>query len=210
MGLRYNGVGNHEFDEGVNELMRMQRGGCHPVDGCQDGDPFLGASFRFLASNVRYAGTDRTIFPPFWVKRVRGVPVVHPRPDARGHAEDRHARGRRRPGVRRRGRHDQPLRRACWRGGRRRRGVRRPHPPGRPAERARRQRLHRRQPLRQLHRRHRPDRRPPRQARRRRAERAHAPALRLQAQRDAADELLVVRAPDHEGRPHARPPHART
>ncbi len=76
MRLRYNGVGNHEFDEGVNELMRMQRGGCHPVDGCQDGDPFLGASFRFLASNVRYAATNRTIFPPFWVKRVRGVPVV--------------------------------------------------------------------------------------------------------------------------------------
>ena len=34
MGLDYNGVGNHEFDEGVDELMRMQEGGCHPVDGC--------------------------------------------------------------------------------------------------------------------------------------------------------------------------------
>jgi 5'-nucleotidase len=76
MGLRYNGVGNHEFDEGIDELMRMQHGGCHPVDGCQDGDPFLGASFRFLASNVRWAGTNRTIFPPFWIKLVRGIPVV--------------------------------------------------------------------------------------------------------------------------------------
>ena len=32
-------VGNHEFDEGVDELLRMQNGGCHPTDGCQDGDP---------------------------------------------------------------------------------------------------------------------------------------------------------------------------
>ena len=29
MGLDYNGVGNHEFDEGVDELLRMQNGGCH-------------------------------------------------------------------------------------------------------------------------------------------------------------------------------------
>ena len=28
-------VGNHEFDEGADELLRMQSGGCHPVDGCQ-------------------------------------------------------------------------------------------------------------------------------------------------------------------------------
>ena len=34
MGLDVSGVGNHEFDEGVTELLRMQNGGCHPVDGC--------------------------------------------------------------------------------------------------------------------------------------------------------------------------------
>ena len=37
-GRRRHSVGNHEFDEGVDELLRMQNGGCHPVDGCQDGD----------------------------------------------------------------------------------------------------------------------------------------------------------------------------
>jgi hypothetical protein len=42
MGVDVSGVGNHEFDEGWRELLRMQRGGCHPVDGCQDGDPFTG------------------------------------------------------------------------------------------------------------------------------------------------------------------------
>ena len=28
-------VGNHELDEGYKELLRIQRGGCHPTDGCQ-------------------------------------------------------------------------------------------------------------------------------------------------------------------------------
>jgi 5'-nucleotidase len=52
IGLDLNAVGNHEFDEGAVELARMQRGGCHPVDGCLDGDGFGGAHFRFLAANV--------------------------------------------------------------------------------------------------------------------------------------------------------------
>ncbi|MGE5776638.1 MAG: metallophosphoesterase, partial [Chloroflexota bacterium] len=50
IGLDFNAVGNHEFDEGVDELLRMQRGGCHPEDGCLDGDDFRGADFRFLAA----------------------------------------------------------------------------------------------------------------------------------------------------------------
>src|SRR3984957_9201292 len=35
MGLAISAVGNHEFDEGKDELLRMQNGGCHPVHGCQ-------------------------------------------------------------------------------------------------------------------------------------------------------------------------------
>ncbi|HYI65524.1 MAG TPA: hypothetical protein VEW95_01215, partial [Candidatus Limnocylindrales bacterium] len=30
IGLDINAVGNHEFDEGTDELLRMQNGGCHP------------------------------------------------------------------------------------------------------------------------------------------------------------------------------------
>ena len=63
IGLNINAVGNHEFDEGVTELLRMQYGGCHPVDGCQDGDPFGGAKFSFLAANVVWADTGKPIFP---------------------------------------------------------------------------------------------------------------------------------------------------
>ena len=75
MGLDYNGVGNHEFDEGVDELLRMQNGGCHPVDGCQDGDGFAGASFDFLAANVAYKDSGETIFPPYAIKEFKGVKV---------------------------------------------------------------------------------------------------------------------------------------
>ena len=35
LGLDLNAVGNHEFDEGEAELKRMQRGGCHPDEGCR-------------------------------------------------------------------------------------------------------------------------------------------------------------------------------
>lgn len=52
IGLDLNAVANHELDEGAAELLRMQQGGCHPVDGCLDGDPFAGAEFGFLAANV--------------------------------------------------------------------------------------------------------------------------------------------------------------
>ncbi len=76
MGLDYNGVGNHEFDEGVDELLRMQSGGCHPVDGCQDGDPFHGATFDFLAANVKYKDTGETIFPPYKIHHFAGVKIA--------------------------------------------------------------------------------------------------------------------------------------
>ena len=39
MGLDVSSVGNHEFDEGTTELLRMQYGGCNPVDGCYFPEP---------------------------------------------------------------------------------------------------------------------------------------------------------------------------
>jgi len=72
IGLNYNAVGNHEFDEGGTELVRMQKGGCHPVDGCQDGDPFKGAKFKFLAANVTYKDTGKTVFPPYAIHNFPG------------------------------------------------------------------------------------------------------------------------------------------
>ena len=74
--LDVTGVGNHEFDEGVPELLRMQNGGCHPVDGCQDGDGFAGAVFQYLAANVFYAGTDQTILPAYEVKKIDNAKIA--------------------------------------------------------------------------------------------------------------------------------------
>jgi len=76
MDLDFNGVGNHEFDEGVDELLRMQNGGCHPVDGCADGDGFAGADFGFLAANVVYKDGGDTIFPPYAIRHFPGVDIA--------------------------------------------------------------------------------------------------------------------------------------
>jgi 5'-nucleotidase len=76
IGLDYNAVGNHEFDEGVTELIRMQEGGCHPVDGCLDGDDFAGADFRFLAANVVYENNGKPIFPAYKMRSFAGAKVA--------------------------------------------------------------------------------------------------------------------------------------
>jgi 5'-nucleotidase len=75
VGLEVTSVGNHEFDEGVAELIRMQNGGCHPVDGCQDGDGFKGAKFSYLAANTINNKTGLPILPPVDIKFIKGVPV---------------------------------------------------------------------------------------------------------------------------------------
>jgi 5'-nucleotidase len=75
MGVDIASVGNHEFDEGVDELIRIQRGGCHPVDGCQDGDPYRGAKFTYLAANTIDNKTGLPILPPIDIKIIGGVPV---------------------------------------------------------------------------------------------------------------------------------------
>lgn len=63
-GLELAAVGNHEFDKGSSELIRMQRGGCERFttrQPCQL-EPFKGAGFAYLAANVqRTDGT--TLFP---------------------------------------------------------------------------------------------------------------------------------------------------
>jgi 5'-nucleotidase len=76
MGLDFNAVGNHEFDEGIYELIRMQEGGCHPVDGCLDGDDFAGAEFRFLAANVTWKKNGKPVFPAYKTKSFNGVHVA--------------------------------------------------------------------------------------------------------------------------------------
>jgi len=42
-----------KFDEGADELLRIQNGGCHPEDGCSDPElPFQGADFQYLSAKA--------------------------------------------------------------------------------------------------------------------------------------------------------------
>ena len=75
MGLDVSSVGNHEFDEGVTELLRMQYGGCHPEDGCYFcAEPYAGADFPWLAANVQN-DEGETPLPPYWISKVEGIKV---------------------------------------------------------------------------------------------------------------------------------------
>ena len=75
-GLEIASVGNHEFDKGSAELLRMQRGGCEKHTNRQPCavEPFAGAGFQYLAANV--VGQDgQNLFPATAVKQVGGVTI---------------------------------------------------------------------------------------------------------------------------------------
>ena len=76
MGLEASAVGNHEFDKGAAELLRMQNGGCHAVEGCKGPWPFKGASFQYLAASTFDLKTGKTILPAYHVKHFQGIPVA--------------------------------------------------------------------------------------------------------------------------------------
>ena len=76
MGLEISAVGNHEFDKGAAELLRLQRGGCHAGEGCKGPQPFKGASFKYLAASTIDTATGQTILPAYHVKRFEGIPVA--------------------------------------------------------------------------------------------------------------------------------------
>lgn len=75
MGVEFNAVGNHEFDRGWQELLRLQNGGCdklHDRDPCQI-EPFKGAGFQYLAANV-ITPDGSTLFPATAIKRFGAGP----------------------------------------------------------------------------------------------------------------------------------------
>src|ERR1700716_2538994 len=76
MGLEVASVGNHEFDEGKEELLRMQNGGCHPIDGCQGPHRFPGAKFHYLSASTFDSNTGKTVFPAYEIRQFQGIPVA--------------------------------------------------------------------------------------------------------------------------------------
>jgi 5'-nucleotidase len=75
MGLEASAVGNHEFDRGAVELLRLQAGGCH-IEGCKGPAPFTGARFQYLAASTFDERSGRTLLPAYHVKHFEGVPVA--------------------------------------------------------------------------------------------------------------------------------------
>ena len=86
IGLDISSVGNHEFDKGAAELMRLQNGGCYPrsADGssglvggdtCMNQGRFEGARYRYLAANVIVKATGKPLFPAYAIREIDGVRV---------------------------------------------------------------------------------------------------------------------------------------
>lgn len=81
LGLFASAVGNHEFDEGYQELQRLARGGCiDDGDGADNQNScaaheFTGADFAYLAANVRYASTKKTVLPAYAIKKFNGAKI---------------------------------------------------------------------------------------------------------------------------------------
>jgi 5'-nucleotidase len=77
IGLEAASVGNHEFDEGWRELLRMQTGGCLPdgdgqnnQNSCPDHE-FEGAKFDYLSANVFFENTQKTLLDPYTIKEFK-------------------------------------------------------------------------------------------------------------------------------------------
>ncbi len=75
MGLDIAAVGNHEFDEGADELLRIQNGGCHPKDGCKV-RTYGGATFEYLSTNVVDKKTRKPLLAASSVRSYGGVRVA--------------------------------------------------------------------------------------------------------------------------------------
>ncbi|MRH44213.1 hypothetical protein GH741_16340 [Aquibacillus halophilus] len=73
IGFDFGTVGNHEFDEGTDELLRMVNGGEHP-EGLGTAD-YDGIDFANLCANCVYKDSGETILPPYAVAEVDGEKI---------------------------------------------------------------------------------------------------------------------------------------
>lgn len=69
LGVDIGTVGNHEFDQGPRELLRLINGGTHPKTGY-----FAGSKFPWVLANVHESKTGRSL-PPYKIINVGGVPI---------------------------------------------------------------------------------------------------------------------------------------
>ncbi|WP_104990630.1 bifunctional UDP-sugar hydrolase/5'-nucleotidase [Deinococcus sp. NW-56] len=73
LGMQVNVLGNHEFDYGLAELQRFQKGGCasnDPTRACKFENTFAGAGFTYIAANVVDEKTGQRVFPAYKLVKV--------------------------------------------------------------------------------------------------------------------------------------------
>ncbi len=56
---------DHEGENSGSSYSPARADGCHPVDGCQDGTPFSGSVFQYLAANVTDQDTENPMLPAY-------------------------------------------------------------------------------------------------------------------------------------------------
>ena len=76
MGLEASAVGNHEFDKGTANLLRLQHGGNAPDNVRPPGIPYPGASFQYLAASTVDEQSGKPLLPAYYIKRFQGIPVA--------------------------------------------------------------------------------------------------------------------------------------
>ncbi|GGL04163.1 bifunctional metallophosphatase/5'-nucleotidase [Deinococcus radiotolerans] len=82
MGMKVSALGNHEFDQGLDELFRMQNGGCasnDPSKACKYDTTYTGATFKWIGANVAYnatSGKTGTPFAPYIIQDVNGLKIA--------------------------------------------------------------------------------------------------------------------------------------
>lgn len=65
-------VGNHEFDEGTDELLRILNGGDHP----KGTSGYDGQNFPLVCANCKMKSTGEPFLPAYDIINVEGVPVA--------------------------------------------------------------------------------------------------------------------------------------
>lgn len=78
LGMNVSALGNHEFDQGIQELKRQQNGGCsspRPDKACKFNGEFTGAKFTYIAANVIETASGKPLFPAYYVEQAHGVKI---------------------------------------------------------------------------------------------------------------------------------------
>ena len=68
--------GNHEFNDGTNELMRIVYGGNGDASIPRNADPYPGTMADYICANVVWKENGTPVFPPYTVRVINGAKVA--------------------------------------------------------------------------------------------------------------------------------------